>query len=95
MKLRFTEKFDEDLSLIEESQKGNSTKIITDILNSLKLLKTFPYMGPELERITGRVSEYRYLVCANYVVLYRIEVEMISIIRLFDARSDYIDSLLY
>ena len=58
------------------------------------LLKRFPKSGSALSDITAHETDLRMLVCENYIVLYRIDAELISIARIINAKQDYVRFLL-
>jgi len=51
-------------------------------------------MGVRLSSIVNIVTEYRYLICANYMAFYRIEGNDVYIIRVLYGRRDY-DKVLF
>ena len=53
-----------------------------------ELIRQFPYMGADLvKRVTFR-TDYKYVVCGNYVVLYKIGYEYIEIYRVVNRYQD-------
>lgn len=54
-----------------------------------KLLKT-PEISPREELLLDRESEYRYLVCKNYKIIYSIDekAKLIKIADVFDSRQN-------
>ncbi len=66
------------------------------LLDSISLLKDNPNMG---ELLTSRFDEldpkldYRFLVVSKQLVFYRIEEEIIEVVRVLDSRTDYLSKL--
>ena len=70
-----------------------ATRIIAHIVKRVRGLKQFPEMGALLSSIVDIDSNYRYLVCKNYLVFYRIDGNDIYVIRVLHGRQDYISIL--
>jgi len=64
----------------------NTVKKITKKVN---LLKRHAELGAPLSSIVDIESDYRFLVCGNYLVFYRIENKDIYIIRVLYGGRDY------
>ena len=39
-------------------------------------IQQFPYMGADLAKRVSFRTDYKYVICGNYVVLYKIEKSM-------------------
>lgn len=92
MKLRINPIVAEDLKSIKEyiaeDNETMSVKTIQDIYKQFELIRQFPYMGADLvKRVTFR-TDYKYVVCGNYVVLYKIGYEYIEIYRVVNRYQD-------
>lgn len=67
------------------------------LLDSISLLKDNPYMG---ELLVSRFDEldskldYRFLIVSKQLVFYRVEEEIIEVVRILDSRTDYLSILL-
>lgn len=71
---------------------GNPTaanRIADKIVKKYKLLKTSPYIGASLNAISTIESDYRYLVCGNYIIFYRVFPDFVEVTRVIDGRRDY------
>jgi len=66
---------------VEFDNPTAATRIIAHIVKRVRGLKQFPEMGALLSSIVDIDSNYRYLVCKNYLVFYRIDGNDIYIIR--------------
>jgi toxin ParE1/3/4 len=69
-----------------------ATNIAAKILQRSQSLGNFPELGASLGNIDERLSEYRYLVVDNYLVIYRV-ANQVSVVRILYARSDYLQLL--
>lgn len=63
---------------------------IEKILQRIRMLSTFPASGAPLSSIVELDTDYRFLVCGNYTAFYRIEEELVYIVRVLYGRRDYI-----
>ena len=66
---------------------------VTKITKRIKLLEQFPELGAKLSSIVGIITDYRFLVCGNYIAFYRIDGEFINIVRVLYGRRDYVKIL--
>lgn len=95
MRLRYTPKAREDLRRIEQYIAVNlcnadaAKHIITNILKACSRLKEQPDIGIRLSEKTGRSTKIRYIICGKHLAFYLIEDQMVSIIRILDSRTDY------
>ena len=53
------------------------------------MMKLFPYMGIELVKTTGVLTDYRSLFCRHNYIFYRIEKDDVLIIRILNEKQDY------
>ena len=60
------------------------------ILDRCAALKEFPEMGASIQALTGQETPLRMLTCRSHVVLYQIDADTISILRVIHARQDYL-----
>lgn len=64
------------------------------ILSGISLLRENPLMGQHLSaKYEGIKSDYRFIIINKHFVFYRIEEEVIYIIRVLDGRTDYMTHL--
>ena len=82
MKLRITPLVAEDLKNIKEyiaeDNEEMAVKIIQEIYTRIEGIQQFPYMGANLSKRVSFRTDYKYVICGNYVVLYKIDDESIS-----------------
>lgn len=65
------------------------------IFNSISLLQENPYMGALLSAKfeLDESVRYRYLIVSKQIIFYEVEENIIEIIRVLDARTDYLNVL--
>jgi addiction module RelE/StbE family toxin len=68
-------------------------KIVSDILDTIEKLQDFSELGPPLSSITDFNSDYRFLVCENYIVFYRVVGLDVHIDRVLYGQRNYISIL--
>ena len=99
MKLRINPEAFKDMESIKEyiseelHNPDAATHILRHIIDSYNKLLDFPLMGPSLTSVTGIVTDFRYLVCGNYLIFYKADAEFISIYRVLYSKQDYIRTL--
>ena len=86
------------ISYYHELNKSTARKYYKNIIIRMKDLKNFPEMGrivPEFADIFS--DKYRELIYENFRIIYRIENNVIKILRIIDARMllkiDYVDDI--
>jgi len=99
MIVRYTPKSLEDLreikGYIEEvlCNQIAANNITNKIIKTCSVLKKYPYIGHSLEEKIGQPSEMRYIISDRYIILYNIESECVSIIRILDTRTNFLSTL--
>jgi len=63
---------------------------IDKIQDSIDNLSVFPLMGTQLSTIFDFDSDYRFLVCGNYLAFYRYDEPYVYIDRIIYGKRDYI-----
>ena len=64
--------------------------IVEKILRRSKELEGFPEMGASLRTLDSRLGSYRYLIIDNYLLIYKVVIQEVSVVRILYARSDYV-----
>lgn len=96
MILRYTPEALEDLRLINEYISKDlknplaAKRIIKEIVKSVSYLKEQPRLGINLSAKTGRDTDLLYIISGNHIVFYRIDDKYVSIIRIINARTNYL-----
>ena len=77
---------------IEEDLLNPSAAVetIKKIIKSLHILETFPHSGPLLSSIADVKSDYRFIICGNYISFYRVNNDEVYVDRILYSRRDYI-----
>ncbi|MEA4970159.1 MAG: type II toxin-antitoxin system RelE/ParE family toxin [Candidatus Pelethousia sp.] len=63
---------------------------VSEIIRRLRMLEVHAQLGAPLSSITGLESDYRFLVCGNYLAFYRVGESAIFVDRILYSRRDYI-----
>lgn len=92
MKLRINPIVAEDLKNIKEyiaeDNEEMAVKTIREIYARFENIQQFPYMGEDLAKRVSFRTDYKYVICGNYVVLYRIRDEYVEIYRVMNRHQD-------
>jgi len=83
-KLNYSPEAKNDL-LNPEAAKNVASKITRRI----RRLEQFAEIGTPLYSIINIETDYRFLVCGNYLAFYRIEKNRVNIIRVLYSKRDY------
>ena len=67
---------------------------VNKIQNAIGYLAEFPLMGTPLSSIVEIDTDYRFLVCGNYLAFYRVQEDSVYIDRVLYGRRDYLALLL-
>ncbi len=78
---------------VELDDKDAAKRISTNILTKIENLAKFPLLGENLESKIDVSTNYRYLVCESYIAFYRVENNIVYIIRILYGKSDYLRTL--
>jgi len=63
--------------------------VVGKITKRIRRLEQFAEIGTPLSSIFNIETDYRFLVCGNYLVFYRTEKNRINIIRVLFSKRDY------
>ena len=77
----------------ELCNKQAAVNTITRIIKKIRILAEFPASGSPLSSVVGFETDYRFLVCGNYTVFYRIENQTVNIIRVLYGRRNFMQIL--
>ena len=99
MNLRFTPQARADLLEIRRyisSELHNETaaeRITRALLSVSSNLKSFPQMGIALSERINVQTAIRYIISEKYLIFYTIEENFISVVRILDSRTNYLQTL--
>ena len=66
---------------------------VSRIQDAIDKLEEFPLIGSPLIPVMGSVTDYRFLVCGNYLAFYRVEDDIVSIGRILYGKRNYLSVL--
>ena len=66
---------------------------VVNIQDAVDKLADFPLMGTLLAAVVKTETDYRFIVCGNYLVFYRALTESVFIVRVLYGRRDYMKIL--
>ena len=98
-KISFSPEAVDDLKEIKQYIKDElcneqaAKNTVAKILKKIKLLSDFPESGSSLSAIIGFDTDYRYLVCDNYIAFYRIDNKNVFIVRVLYGIINYMQIL--
>ena len=99
MRVIFSAKAEQDLHSLSEYIGNNlhnviaAHNIVEKLLRLSQKLSTFPEMGASLKTVDSRLGGFRYLIADNYILIYKIADEEVSIVRILYAKSNYVHLL--
>ena len=67
-----------------------ATNVVSRIIKNLKILKDMPGIGRPLATKVSFETDYRFLVCGNYLAFYRYEDRTVYVDRILYGRRDYV-----
>ena len=65
-------------------------RTVNAIQDTIDNLSAFPLMGASLSSIADTTTDYRYLVCGDYLAFYRTDESIVSIDRILHGKRDYL-----
>lgn len=75
----------ESIEFIQEFSPAAAGKLASRVVDALELLAAMPEMGPVMEPLED-IGQYRYLLVAKHLIIYRLKDDAILIQRFWDAR---------
>ncbi|NPV91059.1 MAG: type II toxin-antitoxin system RelE/ParE family toxin [Firmicutes bacterium] len=94
-KLKISPKARDDLAEIkgyishELCNPQAAVNLVSKITKKTRRLSDHPGIGAPLSPIVDIQTDYRFLVCANYLIFYRYEDQIVFISRILYGRRDY------
>lgn len=73
---------------IAEDNEEIAVKTIQEIYTRIEHIQEFPYMGADLSKRVSFPTNYKYVVCGNYVVLYKVGQIYVEIYRVINQYKD-------
>lgn len=94
-KVRLTPEAVRDLAEVKRyisKEFGNpiaAQRVAGNITGTLRILEHHNMAGPSAEALTGHISDLRLLNCGQYIAIYRVDGEFVSVARIIHRRQDY------
>lgn len=80
--------------IIEElCNEQAAVNTVAKITKRIRMLADFPESGAPLSSVIDIETDYRFLVCGNYTVFYRVENSIVYIVRILYGRRNYVQIL--
>lgn len=82
----------QDIKDYIETELANPTaalSVLSRIMKGIRRLATFPDSGVSLSSRIDIQTDYRFLVCGNYLVFYRHVDDTVFVLRVLYSRRDY------
>lgn len=67
--------------------------VVGQITKAMRILQNFSMAGFSAAEKTGYETELRMLACRNYLIVYQVEGDTVSVARVLSGRQDYITEL--
>jgi toxin ParE1/3/4 len=80
---------------IAEDSPASANRIASAFNSKIDNLAVFPMMGSSLSAKIGINTDYRFLTCESYIIIYKTENEYISVYRILNGSRDYLSMLLF
>lgn len=72
---------------LEAENPGAAQRFAAQVLRAVENLGLYPHLGA-VARDLRPVGAYRHLVCGHHRIIYRIDAEVLNILRVWDARRN-------
>ncbi|MDD2401779.1 MAG: type II toxin-antitoxin system RelE/ParE family toxin [Clostridia bacterium] len=98
-KLKISPKTKDNLAEIKEyisqelSNPQATVNLLSKITKKMRVLTEYPKMGAPLSSVVDILTDYRFVVCANYLIFYRCEDGSILVSRILYGRRNYMQIL--
>ncbi len=97
-KIQYSPRAQEDLLriknyIIDQFDEQLAVKIVKGVTTKIKNLEEYPLMGRPLSNMIDVATDYMYIVIDKNYVFYRNEDKCVKIIRILDARRDFMRAL--
>ena len=99
MRLQYTPQAIDDLKEIQSYIRHDlknpqaAARISKRILDTCSILKDHPHAGTMLQSKIDRETDFRYIISGNYLAFYRVDDDLVSVVRILDGRQDYLKLL--
>ena len=73
--------------------KQAAINTVDRIMKRVRQLADFPEMGAQLSSIINLEVPYRFLICGNYIIFYKVDDNEVHIIRVIYSKRNYMKLL--
>ncbi len=67
-----------------------AVNLVSKVTKKLRVLSEHPGIGAPLASVVDIQTDYRFLVCADYLIFYRYEDEIVFVSRILYGRRDFV-----
>ena len=78
---------------LELFNEASVVKLINKIIDCIRNLGEFPFLGSPLSSKINLETDYRFIVCHKYIVFYRTDAHNLYIVRILSSRRNCIKIL--
>jgi addiction module RelE/StbE family toxin len=82
-----------DYITVELRNPEAAERILSEIMARVRSLSGFPLAGAPLDSVIKYPTDYRFLVCGNYTVFYRVRHDAVHVSRVLYGRRDFMSIL--
>jgi addiction module RelE/StbE family toxin len=82
-----------DYITVELRDPEAAERILSEIMARVRALYDFPLAGASLDSVVKYHTDYRFLVCGNYTVFYRVCHDAVQVSRVLYGRRDFMSVL--
>lgn len=82
-----------DYIAVELQNRVAAKRVIQRILDAVDRLEDYAELGAPLSSVIDVHSDYRFLICGNYMVFYRVHGTNVYVDRVLYARRNYLRAL--
>ncbi len=79
--------------LAEEFAEKAADDTLAGIMKRVRQLSVFPESGAPLSSIIDIETDYRFLVCGNYMAFYRVKNDVVYVVRVLYGKSNFMRTL--
>lgn len=76
--------------LLELGSPDAAENVVTNMMDAIDALETFPYQGAPLSSVAEIESDYRFILSGNYMAFYRVLEKSVQVDRILYQKRDYL-----
>ncbi len=82
-----------DYITVDLSNEQAADNTIKNILRSIRRLEEFPNIGTLLSDVVGFDTNFRFVISGNYMVFYKLNNDIVYIVRILYGKRNYLNIL--